>query len=968
MRQTVFGGGGVVLGLIGVGLSSLAFCGGVEFSGRFAPHQGIVTAYERPQREEVCLNGRWQFQAVDVPAGYRWDRGEAPSLGEPRAEKWDATPIKIPSAWNVNNWGLWGNPGTYDPVPLYYPSYPEAWKHASMGWLRKTFRVPGAWKGRRVVLRFEGVAGECRVLVNGKTAVDSHYGTFTPFEADITAFVDAGADNELLVGVRSHRLFQIEHPVHKWGWRAMGPTGSDMYNLCGIYQDVYLLGLPGVYAEDVFVKPWVDRDELEIDVTVRNTTGATQRLRVGGQVRPWKTLAGSDVLSAPEEHWTLLEPVMGLSGCALSLLPGETKTVTLRESVGERLKTWSPRQPNLYAALVDVEADGRLVDRKYTRFGWRQFVLKDGDVFLNGERIRLYGDILHPFSSFIMTRRTAWAWYTMIRDFGGNAVRPHAQPWPKYYIDMADEMGIVVLDEMGLFGSSGGFNMDQEQAWQHCRDEYEALVRRDRNSPAVFGWSFANEMFALGLLNKIPEAEFEPYRERLAAFGKIATGLDPTRQWISCDGDEDLNGRLPVWSKHWGDGWKDKQHGDYTLPQDDGKPWMLGEYSGSYYGLPPRLDYLNGERAYESYAGRAEALGIDVYEVAVGIARDKLDYFSASETVWFGLEHLNFGYDDFSRLPTERDGVFFTRAYRDGEPGMQPERLGPYVTTLNPGWDAALPLYRPLGMFEAMKAALAPGQPLPFGGRVPFKTRPAVPPPTVQAVQFVGAADGDVAAMLRKHHVPLVEDAAADFLIVDASTGLNAPGLNERMSAVMARGGTVLMMVGEPQTDLDALNRHLPTPVTLTERQASSFVHGSDNAVTAPLSLREMFFVENERAAHVMRCGLGGPLVSDSTVLLEACGVDWSLFNAPENRKCAALVLHEKLHKPSGAALVQWTGGRGRLLLCTLGVSRDSRAISAFWDKLLACLGVDTAGALRPQGAAETEKRPHDLLRDGPVQ
>ena len=961
------GGGGLIRGIIGVGLSSLAFCGGVEFSGRFAPHQGIVTAYEQPQRQEVCLNGTWQFQPVDLPRGYEWDRGDVPPLAEPGAEKWHATPIKIPSAWNVNNWGLWGDPGTYDPVPLYYPSYPESWKHVSMGWLRKTFRVPGAWKGRRVVLRFEGVAGECRVLVNGKTAVASHYGTFTPFEADITEFVEGGADNELLVGVRSHRLFQIEHPVHKWGWRAMGPTGSDMYTLCGIYQDVYLLGLPEVYAEDVFVKPWVDKGDLEIDVTVRNTSGTAQSLRVGGQVRPWKTLAGSDVLSAPEQNWTLLEPVMSISGRTLRLLPGETKTVTLRESVDERLKTWSPRQPNLYAALIDVQADGALLDRKYTRFGWRQFVLKDGDVFLNGERIRLYGDILHPFSSFIMTRRTAWAWYTMIGDFGGNAVRPHAQPWPKYYIDMADEMGIIVLDEMGLFGSSGGFNMDQEQAWQNCRDEYHALIVRDRNSPAVMGWSFANEMFALGLLNKIPDAEFEPYRERLAEFGKIATQLDPTRQWISCDGDEDLGGRLSVWSKHWGDGWKDKQKTDYALPQDGSTPRMLGEYSGSYYGLPNRLDYLNGDRAYESYAGRAEALGIDVYEVATGLARDTLDYFSASETVWFGLEHLNFGYDDFSRLPTECDGVFFTRAYREGEPGMQPERLPPYVATLNPGWDAKLPLYKPLAMFDAMKAALAPGQPLPFSGRVPFRTRPDVPKPTVRAVAFVGAADGGVSSLLKKHHVSVVDDAAAAFVIVDAHTGLNSSGLKERLAETLSRGGTVLIMVGDLQTDIDALNRVLPKPVALTDRQASSFVHGTENAMTAPLSLRELFFVENERTPHVMRCGLDGPLVSDSTILLEACGIDWSLFNASENRKCAALTLYEKLHKPSGAALVQWSNGRGRLLLCTIGVSRDSRPISAFWGKLFACLGVDTAGALRPQGESETEKRAHDLLRDGPV-
>ena len=99
------------------------------------------------------------------------------------------------------------------------------------------------------------------------------------------------------------------------------------------------------------------------------------------------------------------------------------------------------------------------------------------------------------------------------------------------------------------------------------------------------GWSFANEMFALGRLNKIPEKEFDVYQAKLAEFGQIAHSLDPTRPWISCDGDEDLNGRLDIWIKHWGDGWKDKQNTHYRLPEDDSKPWMLGEYSGSYYLL-----------------------------------------------------------------------------------------------------------------------------------------------------------------------------------------------------------------------------------------------------------------------------------------------------------------------------------------------------------------------------------------------
>ena len=94
----------------------------------------------------------------------------------------------------------------------------------------------------------------------------------------------------------------------------------------------------------------------------------------------------------------------------------------------------------------------------------------------------------------------------MIKDFGGNAVRPHAQPWPRAYYDLADEMGLMVLDETGLFGSSIRLNFEDPELWQRSADHLRDLIRRDRNHPSVIGWSVGNETFAIALLNKPPEA------------------------------------------------------------------------------------------------------------------------------------------------------------------------------------------------------------------------------------------------------------------------------------------------------------------------------------------------------------------------------------------------------------------------------------------------------------------------------
>jgi beta-galactosidase len=105
---------------------------------------------------------------------------------------------------------------------------------------------------------------------------------------------------------------------------------------------------------------------------------------------------------------------------------------------------------------------------------------------------------------------------------------------------------------------------------------------------------------------------------------------------------------------------------------------------------------------------------------------------------------LNFGYRDFSRLPTSADGVCFTRPYAEGKPGIQPERLPPMVATLNPGFDPGLPLYRPMAMFMAQQAALVKDGPKPWStAGTPRKSPPASADaqpaaPTIQQAVLIG--------------------------------------------------------------------------------------------------------------------------------------------------------------------------------------------------------------------------------------
>ncbi len=576
-----------------------------------------------------------------------------------------------------------------------------------MGWLKRSFRVPGSWKDRRIVLHFEAIGGHAQVFVNGRKAGE-HFDRFLPFELDVTDLVKHGSENELLVGVRSMRLYDQKSATYKH-MRTPYPPGSNTDNLTGIWQDVFLLGLPQERVTDVFVKPWVDRDTLEVEVVLRNDSAREQILTVGGTVQPWVNLAGAGVLDAPEPKWRLDPPVLEIQSQETSLKPGETRTVMLSAKVSGRLRLWSPEAPNLYGLVLSVSAENQVIDRQYTRFGWRQCKIAGQDFLLNGQKVQMFGDLLHPFGPFVNSRRYVWAWYRMIKDMHGNAVRPHAQPHPRHYLDLADEMGLLVLDETAMFGSSLQLNFEAPAAWERYAEHYDNLIRRDRNHPSVFGWSWGNELFAIFIYDKaITREQTDTWYRQLAELGSRGRKLDPTRDWFSCDGDEDVRGTMPVWNKHFGHG---VPHPDW-LPKQPGKPLMVGESGGSYYARPEQLAVFNGSRAYESYRGRNEALAIDVYENIVKLAIPRLAFFSPAETAWFGVEHLNLGYHDFTRLPTERDGVW-CKPFEENKPGVQPERIPPYVCTFNPGWDPSLPLYKALPMFEAQKAAQNPGGPQP---------------------------------------------------------------------------------------------------------------------------------------------------------------------------------------------------------------------------------------------------------------
>ena len=269
---------------------------------------------------------------------------------------------------------------------------------------------------------------------------------------------------------------------------------------------------------------------------------------------------------------------------------------------------------------------------------------------------------------------------------------------------MADEMGVCVLDETANWGSDGAHKYDAPVFWKRADDEVSRLIRRDRNHPSVFGWSVSNEVAWFVDRAKHPELLDRPAsgmdwlaQHRANARPRRASGFRPTGTAMARE-------TMPTDMRHYAN-LEGLSRGAKAL-------WHGRNRRSLLTPRPPYAAKFVGSRAYNSQEGRMEGIAVEAYELLATQRRQQADYASVFNLIWYGLKPLPLGLTDTSRPYTLDDGIRFG-AFRPDTPGVQPERLGPYCTTVNPGYDPRLPLYDPWPLFDAIAAAYAPTGPAP---------------------------------------------------------------------------------------------------------------------------------------------------------------------------------------------------------------------------------------------------------------
>ena len=463
-----------------------------------------------PVREQLSLDRGWRFHLGDASAPARdfgYGSGAAfakagEAVGAARPDFNDSTwrTVNVPHDWaveldfvHVNDEDVMQH--GFKPVGRQFPA-------STIGWYRRSFILPEKDRDRRISVRFDGVFRDCIVWLNGHF-IGRNLSGYGEFSFDITDYATFGGKNVLVVRVNAE---QYE------GW---------FYEGAGIYRHTWLIKHAPLHIPEygVFVVPTVRGGAGIVDAAtdVRNDGPTARSCVVRSIIRDRKGRVVAEV-----------------TGGKVTVMPGDTVTVRQRLRVASP-EHWSLETPHLHTLRSLVLDRGSVVDSLETSFGIRTIHFdKDRGFFLNGVPVKIKGVCCHQDHAGVgsaLPDRLQYYRIERLKEMGCNAYRASHNPPTRELLDACDRLGMLVMDENRLMGSS-----------PELITGWETLIRRDRNRPSVILWSLGNEEFRIQS-NDVGRRIAESLVGRLLR-------LDPTRQYTFAANNgnkfEGINSVMPV--------------------------------------------------------------------------------------------------------------------------------------------------------------------------------------------------------------------------------------------------------------------------------------------------------------------------------------------------------------------------------------------------------------------------------------
>jgi beta-galactosidase len=379
--------------------------------------------------------------------------------------------LDLPHDWSIE--------GPYDE---HAPSGgPGGYLPTGTGWYRKNFSVPESDRGRRVVVRFDGVYQYSTVWINGHELGTRPYG-YIVFEYDLTPYLHFGATPNVI----AVRVDNSAQPNSRW------------YSGSGIYRHTWL-----TITEPLSIAP------AGVHVTTPEISAGNATVRVRTRVTN---------AHPSQQQFELRTEILDASGRPLNELTGASVQASDSNANDEREiettlnlqapRLWSPDSPELYRVRSEIRVGSAVVDTMDTVFGVRSLEYNvDRGLLLNGSPTTMRGMCLHhdggavgaAVPEAVLERRLR-----LMKEMGCNAIRASHNPMAPEFYDLCDRLGLLVMDEAFdewtirkpqiKFGYSDVFNKWSE------RDLID-MIRRNRNHPSIVMWSAGNEIGEQGAPN-----------------------------------------------------------------------------------------------------------------------------------------------------------------------------------------------------------------------------------------------------------------------------------------------------------------------------------------------------------------------------------------------------------------------------------------------------------------------------------
>ncbi len=545
----------------------------------------------------------------------------------------------------------------------------------SVGFYRKRFILKKR-EARRYEIYFEGVYMDTSVYINGKKAGEWKYG-YSSFFFDVTGLLTDG-ENEIIVKA------DFRSPNSRW------------YSGAGIYRDVYFIDeqQTHIVTDSLYVsaKPVTDEKavidagtdlsgEWEISVSAEIAAGKADCSWNGDYDAKELTRLGNRL------KLTLVLPEFGKSHSALAgaviskVFESGAARIEFKENVNSP-ELWSLDNPKLYECLLylfDPENDGENSDEKEdfrpisindgkvtdgystdkknplkpgepkgektsTKFGFRSFTFdNDKGFFINGVHTKLNGVCEHhdlgalgaAFNKAAMRRK-----FEILREMGVNAVRTAHNMPATGLLDLADEMGFIILDEAFDMWEGSKTEFDYGRFFKEWQErDVRSFVRRDRNHPCIFMWSIGNEIYDTH--KDAHGQEITRYLQREVRendfYGNAVIGIGSN--YMPWEGAQKCADILKYAGYNYGEKLYDRHHGEHPDWYIFGSETSSTVQSRGIYHFPYERSTLADDNMQCSGLGNSTtSWGAPNPEYCIIAERDH--EFSMGQFLWSGFDYI----------------------------------------------------------------------------------------------------------------------------------------------------------------------------------------------------------------------------------------------------------------------------------------------------------------------------------------